>query len=168
MKFVRAESDVLAYVVGFTFGLWFDVDAEGLMPILGDKFGPGVHALSHALLAVAPLISPGLCRSDLQCDHSFVAPTLVTLFDERAGSSGACERLWKEFFRPNSILESAIQLMEACSSCSSDKGYDGGCPECLQNSNCIKFNMHLSRSAGTATDSFITGTRRRTLQSSHL
>ena len=130
-----------------SYGIWIDAAAEDLLPALGEKYGPGVHALSHALLAVAPLVSPGICRSDLECDHSFVSPTLITLFDERAGGSGACQRLWDELFRPDGLLESAIKLLEECSSCGNDKGYDGGCPECLHASNCIKFNMHLSRSA---------------------
>jgi DEAD/DEAH box helicase domain-containing protein len=130
-----------------TFGVWLDAGAADLMPVLGDRYGPGVHALSHAILAVAPLVSPGLCRSDLQCDHSFVAPTLVMLFDERAGGSGACQCLWTTFFQANGLVEAAIKLLEECSMCGSDTSYDGGCPECLHDSNCINFNMHLSRSA---------------------
>jgi DEAD/DEAH box helicase domain-containing protein len=131
-----------------TFGLWFDAEANVMAPELGERYGPGVHALSHALLAVAPIFSPGLARSDLECDHSYYEPTRIMLFDERAGGSGACERLWNAFFRPNSIMEAAIELLEDCSSCSNHAGYDSGCPACLHASNCMKFNMHLSRSAG--------------------
>jgi DEAD/DEAH box helicase domain-containing protein len=131
-----------------TFGLWFDTEANVMAPELGESYGPGVHALSHALLAVAPVFAPGLARSDLECDHSYYEPTRITLFDERAGGSGACERLWNVFFRPNSILEAAIELLEDCSSCSNHVGYDSGCPACLHASSCMKFNMHLSRSAG--------------------
>jgi DEAD/DEAH box helicase domain-containing protein len=131
-----------------TFGLWLDSGADHLMPILGDSYGLGVHALCHALLAVAPHVCPGLCRSDLQCDHSFVSPTCVMLFDERAGGSGACQSLWKHIFKPEGLLAAAIDLLENCPLCGDDKEYDGGCPECLHDSNCIKFNQHLSRSAG--------------------
>jgi ATP-dependent helicase YprA (DUF1998 family) len=131
-----------------TFGLWIDTEADVMTSVLGDSYGPGVHALSHALLAVAPLFAEGLVRSDLECDHSFYAPTMVMLFDERAGGSGSSERLWKSLFYPNSILEAAVELLEECSSCCWESGYDGGCPACLHASNCIKFNMHLSRSAG--------------------
>jgi DEAD/DEAH box helicase domain-containing protein len=130
-----------------SFGVWFDTDAGALTPRLGETYGPGVHALSHAILAVAPLFAPGLVRSDLECDHSFFAPTQVMLFDERAGGSGSSERLWNYFFQPNSILDAAIKLLEECYSCCWDKTYDGGCPACLHASNCIKFNMSLSRSA---------------------
>lgn len=131
-----------------TFGVWIDTELDTLHPMLGDKYGYGVHALCHALLAVAPVFVPGLVRADLECDHAFFAPRRVMLFDERAGGSGACERLWKLFFQPNSILDAAIELLDDCSSCSGDSGYDGGCPACIHASNCIKFNMHLSRSAG--------------------
>ncbi len=130
-----------------SFGIWFDTDAEVLSSFLGDKYGPGVHALSHAILAVAPVFAPGLVREDLECDHAWYAPTRVVLFDERAGGSGACERIWKLFFQPNSILNAAIDLLQQCSWCTSECGYDGGCPACLHASNCVKFNMFMSRSS---------------------
>lgn len=69
------------------------------------------------------------------------------IFDERAGGSGCVARMWKCFFQPDNILEEAISLLEECSSCSNDSSYDGGCPACIHASNCLKFNMHLSRSA---------------------
>jgi ATP-dependent helicase YprA (DUF1998 family) len=70
------------------------------------------------------------------------------LFDECAGGSGCVARLWNCFFSPASnILEAAIELLEECSFCRIERGYDGGCPACLHASNCNKFNMHLSRSA---------------------
>jgi DEAD/DEAH box helicase domain-containing protein len=131
-----------------TFGLWIDTDASTMAPILGEVYGPGVHALSHAILAVAPLFAPGLVRSDLECDHSFYEPTKVMMFDERAGGSGSCDRLWKSLFYPESLLDAAVELLEECASCRRDSSYDGGCPACLHASNCIQFNSHLSRSAG--------------------
>ena len=130
-----------------TLGLWFDAGAAELLPFLGDKYGRGVHALSHAMLAVAPLVCPGVCRSDIQCDHQWFEPTSVMLFDERAGGSGACQSLWNCIFKPDGIVHTAVKLLEQCAVCSRESGYDGGCPECLHDSNCIKFNMHLSRSA---------------------
>ena len=131
-----------------TFGVWLDVDRDALLPRLGDRFGAGVHALSHALLAVAPIFVPGLVRQDLECDHSYFMPTRIMLFDERAGGSGACQRLWNVLFHPAGVIEAAVALLEDCRSCSSDGSYDGGCPACLQASNCLNFNLHLSRSAG--------------------
>jgi DEAD/DEAH box helicase domain-containing protein len=130
-----------------TFGLYICADPHSLGGFLGERFGPGVHALSHAILAVAPLFAPGLTRDDFQCDHEFYAPTQVILFDERAGGSGCVAQIWESFFKPNGILEAAIELLENCSMCSVDPSYDAGCPACLHSSNCIKFNMHLSKSA---------------------
>eukprot|EP00977_Amphora_coffeiformis_P019389 scaffold7213_cov166-Amphora_coffeaeformis.AAC.5 len=131
-----------------TFGIWFDTEPHVLTAFLGSKYGEGVHALSHALLAVAPLFEPGLVRDDLECDHSYFSPTRLVLFDERAGGSGSCERLWKHFFAPeNNIVDAAIDLLVNCESCVGDEGYEGGCPACLHASQCLKFNMNLSRSA---------------------
>lgn len=131
-----------------SFGIWIDTDAGILGPLLGEQFGEGVHALSHAMLAVAPLFAPGLARTDLECDHQTFSPTRIVLFDERAGGSGSSERLWKHIFRPNGLLTAAIDLLEGCSSCGWDTSYDGGCPACLHASECLKFNMQLSKSAG--------------------
>ena len=129
-----------------SFGLWIDAEAEILGPFLGEKYGCGVHALSHALLAVAPLHIPCV-RGDLDCDHSTFSPTRVCLFDNRAGGSGTCSELWKSLFVPNGLLESAIDLLSDCPTCRSDDTYDGGCPACLQSGECLKFNMDLSRCA---------------------
>ena len=127
---------------------WLDCDAEVLSPHLGDMaFGHGVHALSHAIVAVAPLFVP--CTvSDVSCDHSVYGPTRVTIFDTRAGGSGICAQLWKCVFTPNGILERALNLLEECPSCSDDVTYDGGCPACLHAGECIKFNDYLSKSSG--------------------
>jgi DEAD/DEAH box helicase domain-containing protein len=131
-----------------TFAFWLDCDAEVLGPtMLGDDFGYGVHALSHAILAVAPLFVPCV-MADVQCDHGFYQPTRVTIFDARAGGSGICAQLWKSVFIPNGLVEAAMDLLEDCPSCSADKGYDGGCPACLQAGECIKFNDYLCKSSG--------------------
>jgi DEAD/DEAH box helicase domain-containing protein len=131
-----------------TFAIWLDCDAELLKPFLGPfNFGYGVHALSHALVAVAPLFVP-CTMSDIQCDHAVYKPTRVVIFDERAGGSGICSHLWKSVFVPNGLVERAIQLLEGCPSCSGDAGYQGGCPACLQFGECIKFNDFLCKSSG--------------------
>lgn len=138
-----------------TFGVWLDAGANQLKPELGDNYGEGVHALCHAILAVAPRMIPGLCRSDLQCDHTWLAPTLVMLFDHRPGGSGVCQSLWKHIFKPNNLIKAAIELLECCSVCSVEATYDGGCPECLHDANCIRFNMNLSRSAAIVVGKWI-------------
>lgn len=134
-----------------TFGLFLCADPSYLSGLLGERYGPGVHALSHALCTVAPLFAVGLTVNDVECDHEFYAPTRVILFDQRAGGSGGVQRLWECFFRErNNILEVAIDLLKKCSSCLSVPSYDGGCPACIHASQCLKFNAHLSRSAAIA------------------
>lgn len=131
-----------------SFAFWIDCDLKVLAPLFsGDNFGYGVHALSHAILAVSPIFVPCV-KSDVQCDHSIYHPTRVCIFDARAGGSGICAQLWKFLFIENGILEAAINLMESCSSCADDKGYTGGCPACLQVGECIKFNDYLCKSSG--------------------
>lgn len=129
-----------------SFGLWIDCEAEILIPFLGSKYGEGIHALSHALLAVAPLFQPCV-RADLECDHAAFNPTRICLFDERAGGSGTCAELWKSLFKPNGLLEAAIDLLANCSSCRQEEN-DLGCPACIQSGQCLKFNQFLSRSSG--------------------
>lgn len=128
-----------------SFGLWIDCEAEILSPFLGVKYGEGIHALSHALLAVAPLFQP-CTRSDLECDHAAYSPTRICLFDERAGGSGTTAELWKSLFMPNGLLEAAIDLLANCSSCCQEDN-DLGCPACIQSGQCLKFNQFLSRSS---------------------
>ena len=131
-----------------TFAFWLDCDAEVLGPTMtGEDFGHGVHALSHAILAVAPLFVPCV-MSDVQCDHSIYRPTKVCIFDARAGGSGICAQLWKSVFVEKGLVEAAIDLLESCPSCDGDSGYDGGCPACLQTGECIKFNDFLCKSSG--------------------
>ena len=129
-----------------TYALWIETEAATLASIVSD-YDAGVHALSHALLAVAPLFVP-CASSDLECDHKIAGCTRIMLFDLRAGGTGICAELWKFIFKPDGLLDAAVDLLENCPSCSSDSDYDGGCPACLQSGHCIKFNQNLSRPAG--------------------
>ena len=95
-----------------TNALWIDTEASVLAEYMPD-YDKGVHALSHAILAVAPLFVP--CNSsDLDCDHSHYACTRVLLFDVRAGGAGTCAQLWKYFFHPDGVLKAAIDLLSEC------------------------------------------------------
>lgn len=129
-----------------TFALWIDTEATVLADAVKD-YDAGVHALSHALLAVAPLFV-SCAVSDLDCDHKTFGCTRVMLIDLRAGGSGTCAQLWPFLFKPGGLLDAAIDLLENCSSCSLDSGYGGGCPACLHSGQCLKFNQDLSRPAG--------------------
>lgn len=131
-----------------TFAFWLDTEATELSQVV-NQYDDGVHALSHALLAVAPLFVP-CTSSDVNCDHSHYECSRITIFDMRAGGAGTTAQLWKCLFQPSGLLEAAIDLLTTCPSCQQDQesnGYNGGCPACLQSGHCLKFNHHLSRSA---------------------
>jgi DEAD/DEAH box helicase domain-containing protein len=128
-----------------TFAFWIDCDASGIgKGMAHDEFAYGVHALSHAICNVSPLFVPCVLN-DVQCDHAVYKPTRVVIFDARAGGSGIVAQLWHHVFKPDGIIQAAIDLLETCLSCSDDRGYSGGCPACIQMGECIKFNDFLCR-----------------------
>ena len=129
-----------------TNAIWFDTEALALREVMTD-YDAGVHALSHAIVAVAPLFVP-CTTSDVDCDHSHYGCTRILFFDVRAGGAGTSSQLWLHFFRPGGILESAIELLDDCPSCIDVKGYDGGCPGCLQAVPCVNFHQDISRRDG--------------------
>ena len=130
-----------------TNGLWIDTEASTLAELMPDNYDKGVHALSHAIVAVAPLFVP--CNSsDIDCDHSHYSCTRILLFDVRAGGAGTCAALWRYFFHPNGVLKAAIDLLSECPLECDMGNYKGGCPGCIQAVPCINFQQDLSRSAG--------------------
>eukprot|EP00559_Dactyliosolen_fragilissimus_P002653 CAMPEP_0184868158 /NCGR_PEP_ID=MMETSP0580-20130426/29391_1 /TAXON_ID=1118495 /ORGANISM="Dactyliosolen fragilissimus" /LENGTH=176 /DNA_ID=CAMNT_0027368863 /DNA_START=61 /DNA_END=588 /DNA_ORIENTATION=- len=132
-----------------TNAFWIDAEAMTLNDVMID-YDAGVHALSHAILAVAPLFVP-CAHSDLDCDHSRKGCTRVLIFDSRAGGVGTSSRLWEHIFREGGLLEAAIELLEECPSfCHevSTSSYGGGCPGCIQSVPCLNFQEDLSRKGG--------------------
>jgi len=129
-----------------TNALWIDTEASVLNEVMTD-FDAGVHALSHAIVAVAPLFVP-CTSSDIDCDHSRVGCTRVLLFDVRAGGAGTSAQLWKHFFKPKGVLDAAIDLLSECPSCYETGSYKGGCPGCIQSIPCVNFQQDLNRNAG--------------------
>eukprot|EP00957_Ditylum_brightwellii_P189284 14406822-Ditylum_brightwellii.AAC.1 len=129
-----------------TNALWIDAEASVLSEVMLD-YDAGVHALSHALVAVAPLFVP-CTSSDLDCDHTRQGCTRILLFDVRAGGAGTTAQLWRHFFQPNGMLSAAINLLEYCPSYCDESGFQGGCPACLQSVPCVIFHQNLSRRAG--------------------
>lgn len=91
---------------------------------------PGtVHALEHALLAVAPLIA-GCDRNDLGSGWFVMCPDSMTpavyVFDQAAGGIGLSEAL---FENRNVWFSQALSLLDSCPCLE-------GCPSCLWNSRC--------------------------------
>lgn len=122
---------------------WIDTEASVLAELMPD-YDKGVHALSHAILAVAPLFVP-CTPSDLDCDHSRYGCTKITLFDVRAGGAGTSAQLWKHIFKPAGVLEAAIDLLSECPSECHKNSYKGGCPGCIQAVPCINFQEDLCK-----------------------
>jgi DEAD/DEAH box helicase domain-containing protein len=125
---------------------WIDTEASVLAELMPD-YDKGVHALSHAILAVAPLFVP-CTPSDLDCDHSRYGCTKITLFDVRAGGAGTSAQLWKHIFKPEGVLEAAIDLLSECPSECHKNRYQGGCPGCIQAVPCINFHEDLCKKTG--------------------
>jgi DEAD/DEAH box helicase domain-containing protein len=122
---------------------WIDADAAYLRDVVVN-FDGGIHALSHAMIAVAPLFI-SCSSSDIDCDHSRYATTQILLYDQRAGGSGTTAQLYNFLA---DALRAAVELLEDCTSCYSSNVYDGGCPACLQSVSCDNFHDGLSRNAG--------------------
>ncbi|KAL3782980.1 hypothetical protein HJC23_003136 [Cyclotella cryptica] len=126
-----------------TSAMWIDADAINLRDVIVD-FDSGVHALSHAMVAVAPIFTA--CASpDIDCDHSRFECTKILLFDTRAGGSGTTSHLYEKL---TVLVQSAVELLDDCTSCHLEAKYDGGCPGCLHSVPCDNFQQNLSRSAG--------------------
>lgn len=122
---------------------WIDVDAIYLKDVVRN-FDAGVHALSHALVAVTPLFV-SCATADIDCDHSRFDRTQILLYDQRVGGSGITVQLYNNIF---DALKASVDLLEECTSCYSGKDYDGGCPACLHSIPCDNFHQDLSRLAG--------------------
>jgi len=127
---------------------WIDVDASKLRREI-KNFDEGVHALSHAFVALAPVFVP-CSYSDIDCDHSHYGCTRILLYDTRAGGSGTSARLWDQIFASEGLLESAIGLLTACPSRCDRGGHEGGCPACIQAVPCSDFQNGLSKPAALA------------------
>lgn len=130
-----------------TNAIWFDTEACALAEVMPSDYNKGVHALSHAILACAPLFIP-CTTADIDCDHSHYDCTRIMLFDVRAGGAGSSNQLWKHFFRPDGVLDAAIDLLSDCPLSCDSSTYKGGCPGCIQSVPCINFHEDLSRKAG--------------------
>jgi ATP-dependent helicase YprA (DUF1998 family) len=132
-----------------TNAFWVCAEASVLKGIC-PNYDLGVHALSHAILAVAPMFI-ACSASDIDCDHSFKDCTRMLIFDSRAGGgTHVSNKVWRNLDR---ILPAAISILEYCTTCCSSSSaendaYDSGCPACIQGVACVNFQDGLSRRAG--------------------
>jgi DEAD/DEAH box helicase domain-containing protein len=133
-----------------THGLWIDADACNIRDVV-PNFDAGVHALSHAMVAVAPIFT-SCANSDIDCDHSRFECTRILLYDKRAGGSGATHQLFDHLI---DMLEASVDLLEDCISCSLEAKYDGGCPGCIQSVSCDNFQEDLNRAAALSIGKYL-------------
>lgn len=109
-----------------------DPEAEA-MPQIG-----AVHAVEHALLAVAPLLA-GCDRGDLGSAWYAVFPdTLapaVFVFDKTPGGVGLSEKLFES---REAWISAALDLLRSCPC-------EEGCPACLLSARCEAMNETLSK-----------------------
>ena len=104
---------------------------------------PDVHALEHALTAIAPLLA-GCDRTDLGSAWYVAFPdTLapaVYVFDRFAGGMGLSEKL---FMAADELLATAQKALDSCTC-------EAGCPRCLYSARCEINNDALNK-AGAMT-----------------
>ena len=102
----------------------------------------GLHALNHALLALAPLFV--LCDpGDVATEHVYPfqtrpRPFRAIVYDARPGGLGVAEEL---YHRMGALLREARTLL-ACPC-----GLATGCPACLHDGRCTGHNVALDRDA---------------------
>lgn len=110
----------------------FDIDTDGERQI------GGIHAVEHALMAVAPILA-GCDRGDLGSAWYTVFPDTmrpaVFVFDKTPGGVGLCEKLFESI---TGWIHAALQLLTSCPCVE-------GCPACLLSSRCESFNEHLHK-----------------------
>ena len=144
--------------------LWLDTEANILSSTLPD-YNAGVHALSHAILAVIPLFV-ACAIYDVDCDHSLQYANRLLLYDVTVGGSGTCAQIWKCMFQHNNgdgIFKAALDLLRHCPSCDNScdkesvenhsrgqKYCDSGCPACLHSCPCANYKTGQSRKAAVA------------------
>eukprot|EP00742_Colponemidia_sp_Colp-10_P009548 GILJ01010424.1.p1 GENE.GILJ01010424.1~~GILJ01010424.1.p1 ORF type:complete len:1170 (-),score=133.32 GILJ01010424.1:130-3639(-) len=126
-----------------TFGSWIDVRPEVKRHIesLGLAYKGGVHAVSHALVALVPLSL--LCDANdmgTECINAYegaARPLRIILFDRRPGGIGLAKETFAIFPR---LLHSALKLIQDCP-CSE------GCPSCIQHLHCSEYNVVIDKAA---------------------
>lgn len=110
---------------------------------LGLPFRAGVHAASHALLNVLPL----MCLSDTldvatECDHpndTRYRPERILIYDKHAGGIGISAAAQPVFI---DLLKRSFALVSSCE-CS----LEAGCPACVQHTECGEYNAVLNKKA---------------------
>lgn len=122
---------------------WMDLPDSVLQPVAKDGHDVdrgGLHALEHAMIAMAPLCCD-LESSELTCQHSRGETDanrfLLLLYETQKGGAGSINRVYDQF---EELLRRAVRLIEACPC-------DDGCPNCIIAMSCGEHNHGLDKVA---------------------
>jgi len=125
-----------------TVGLWFTVPEQIREEIKeqGLSFDGGLHALEHAIIAMAPMFA--MCdRWDIgglsTAVHADTGKATIFVYDGFEGGIGISENLYQNI-KP--LLEKTLQLIETCE-CKE------GCPSCIYSPKCGNGNEPLDKKA---------------------
>jgi len=123
--------------------VWMDMPGSVLQPVAQAGHSVdrgGLHALEHAMLALAPLCCD-LDSSELSCQHTRRDNDpnryLLLLYETQKGGAGTVGKVHAKWER---LLEDAVQLMEECPC-------EAGCPNCIVIANCGEYNHGLDKGA---------------------
>ena len=110
-------------------------EGRALAPPL--DFVSGLHAANHAMLVACCLLLD--CdTSDVCCEHQ--SSDRLLLYDSAAGGTGLARQA---FDRVESLIETAVELLEAC-------GCTNGCPSCVFTSVAGCYNDGVCKRSGLA------------------
>ncbi len=125
-----------------TVGLWFTVPEQIKEEIeeAGLNFDGGLHALEHAIIAMAPIFA--MCdRWDIgglsTAVHMDTGKPTIFIYDGFEGGIGISENLYTNI-KP--LLEKTLELIETCEC-------KDGCPSCIYSPKCGNGNEPLDKKA---------------------
>jgi len=93
-------------------------------------------------------------EGEVDCDHIHHGSSHILLYDNKPGSNGTCNILWKEvkegLSSETNIFREAMKLLNTCKYCQQAEGkeFDLGCPSCIKQGTCLVYNKNLSRRMG--------------------
>jgi DEAD/DEAH box helicase domain-containing protein len=125
-----------------TVGMWFTIQQDFKEEIIrrGLNFEGGLHAIEHAMIAMAPLYA--MCdRWDIGGVstplHYDTGQSTIFIYDGFEGGIGISEKLYELV---ENLFEATLQLLTNCEC-------QEGCPSCIQSPKCGNDNIPLDKAA---------------------
>lgn len=126
-----------------TQAVWMDLPGAILQPLVAAGHSVdrgGLHALEHAMIAMAPLCCD-LEAAELSCQHvrrdGDPNRYLLLLYEQQKGGAGTAARVYTKW---EELLERAVRLIEECPC-------ESGCPKCIIVPRCGEYNHGLDKVA---------------------